>query len=71
MQDINDMYRARFKTQGISLLNKYGVNYIYLSPLTKTLYDVEDIPYNDHECFKEIYSKGGIDIYSSLCILEG
>lgn len=71
MQDINDMYRARFKTLGISLLNKYGVNYIYLSPLTKTLYDVKDIPYNDQECFKEIYSKDGIDIYSSLCVLEG
>lgn len=71
-QRINDMriiYTTPYKIDAVRLLNKYGIDYIYLSPSTKDFYSVEQLIYATEDCFRPVYNES-ILIYKSLCRIE-
>ena len=69
LEDIETIYTTQFKTLAIELLNKYDVDYIYLSDRARTEYATDELRYFDDTCFVVVYDKG-VRIYKSLCKLE-
>ena len=68
--DIQTIYRTYYKTEAVSLLNKYNVDYILFSPKAKTEFDIQNIRYiEDEKCFKPIFT-GKVSLYKSLCKIE-
>ncbi len=52
LQDINILYTTGSKFKAIELLNKYNVNFIFLSEKTKRKYNINDLSYiQDQRCF--------------------
>src|SRR3989344_4621662 len=70
LEDINTLYKGRFMTNAVLLLNKYGVNYIYLSPRTRRALDVDSLAYEDGKCITKVYDSDNIMIYKSSCIVN-
>ena len=64
--DIRQMYTSILKTDAVELLNKYGVDYIYLSPRAKAEFNITDLRYADKDCFELVYDKG-VKVYRSTC----
>ena len=67
--DIKTIYTTPSKTQAITLLDKYNIDYIYLSEQTKEDWDSIDIEYIDDPCFRLVY-QSEVRIYQTQCALE-
>jgi hypothetical protein len=67
--DIREIYTTRFKTRAIDLLNKYNVDYIYVSDTTRKSLSFEHLLYSDQSCLARVYDSHDIQIYHSLCVL--
>ncbi|HII72411.1 TPA: hypothetical protein HA265_06670 [Candidatus Woesearchaeota archaeon] len=67
--DIETIYKSILKTKAVELLNKYDVNYIYLSPRTKNQFGIEELKFAEPDCFEPVYDKE-IKIYKTLCIIK-
>jgi hypothetical protein len=65
--DVFQIYTSILKTNAVELMNKYGADYIYLSPRAKQEFRIEDLKYADKDCFEQVYDRAGIKIYRSLC----
>ena len=70
LNDINEIYKTRFKIRAIGLTTKYQINYILISQKTRTDLDFETLLYEDGDCIKKEYDKGGTAIYGIRCILN-
>jgi len=66
--DLNQTFRAIFKTQALDLLGKYGVNYIYFSNQTKGLFRIDELNFVDSNCFQLVYNTS-VKIYQARCEL--
>lgn len=52
--DTDNLYKLKSVTQAIDLLNKYDVDYIFLSEKTKCYYNINSLEYaKDERCFNE------------------
>ena len=67
-EDYEIMYSSKFSTNALRLLVKYDIDYIYLSPKTKKIFDIESIAYVYDDCFPLVYD-GEIKIYKITCII--
>ena len=47
-------------------MEKYGADYIYLSPGALETYEIDNLPYGDEECFPLVYT-GQVKIYEKRC----
>jgi hypothetical protein len=65
--DVGQMYTSILKTRAVELMNKYGVDYVYISPRAKAEFGIEDLKYADKDCFELVYDSSGVKIYKSLC----
>ena len=70
-KDIRAIYTAVFQTEAVRLLNKYNVKYIYFSERAKNEFNIQRLGYIDDKCFEFVYDNDNIEIYKSLCMLEG
>jgi len=70
INDIERIYTTIFETDAIRLLNKYGVDYIWLSNRTKKEFAIAEISYTkDENCFELVYQED-IEIYKTKCKIE-
>ncbi len=65
-EDVNLLYKVRFKTEAVRTLNKYDVNYIYFS---SKFNKEEKLYYVDEDCFTKVYDNS-IKIYEVLCEIK-
>jgi uncharacterized membrane protein len=65
--DVKQMYTSILKTGAVELLNKYGVNYIYVSPRAASEFGVTELKYAEKDCFELVYDVSGVKVYKSLC----
>ena len=63
------MYRSPFVTETVSLLNRNGIEYIYLSERTAESRDVNREKFND-DCFKNVFANTDVTIYEVICRLK-
>ncbi len=68
-KNLNSLYTTKYKTEAITLLNKYQIDYMFLSPKTKEEYDIDTLPYRDEQCFVLIHEREA-QIYESKCKLK-
>ena len=67
--DVKRAYTTFSLTEAVGIMNKYGVDYVYLSPKSKEYYQIENLKYLDEDFFSEIYSNK-IKVYRLLCKME-
>jgi len=68
VDEVGKIYSSSYETDAIELLNKYDVDYIFLSSFEKSDYNILDISYKGKRCFQLVYDKD-VKIYRSLCEL--
>jgi len=68
-EDIEQMYTAMFKTNAVELLDKYDVDYIYLSPRAMEEFGIEDLKYAEEDCFELVYDDE-VKVYRSFCEIK-
>src|SRR4030043_342132 len=56
-EDINKLFTLRLKSEAVRLINKYNIDYIFLSTKSMKEYNVSRLYYADKECFKVVYDK--------------
>ena len=59
--DVKRIYTAYLEIEVVSLLDKYGAEYIYFSDNAKTLFNKEELSYVG-KCFEKVYDKD-VQIY--------
>ncbi|MBN2458822.1 hypothetical protein JXB28_00930 [Candidatus Woesearchaeota archaeon] len=55
--DINRMFDLRLESEALRLLNKYDVDYIFLSTKSMDEYDIDQLFYAEKNCFDLVYDK--------------
>lgn len=69
-QDITTLYTTPFKTEALSLLEKYDVKYLTLTPQARTHFNISQLPYLSPDCFRQVYSENDHHIYQRTCSLK-
>ncbi len=70
VNDISTMYSTILETEGLRLVDKYSISYIYFSDNAKKEFNIARISYTtDSKCFELAYNEK-IKIYKPVCILE-
>ncbi|MFP4424272.1 MAG: hypothetical protein ACLFP2_03480 [Candidatus Woesearchaeota archaeon] len=70
-EDIEEIYKTNFETEAINLLNKYSVDYIYISQRVKDFYGIQRVDYiTDQNCFRLVFEKEDVQIFRSMCDLR-
>jgi len=64
-----EMYRSPFVTETISLLNRNGIAYVYLSERTAKGLDVNREKFAD-DCFEKVFANTQLTIYEVTCQLR-
>lgn len=68
--DINHLFTLRLKSEAIRLLNKYAVDYIFLSTNSMKEYNLTKLFYAEEDCFELVYDNEAL-IYKFLgCRIE-
>ncbi len=68
-RDLEELYTTNFQTQAIETYNKYGVQYVVLTPFARMRYGIPYLQYHSIRCFERIY-KSETRIYRVKCALE-
>jgi uncharacterized membrane protein len=67
IQDVNQLYNTIDVDEARSILDKYGVSYIYVGPLEWTYYHPQGLIKFDRMVesglLQEVYRNGGVSIY--------
>jgi len=68
--DINYLFTLRLESEAIRLINKYNIDYIFLSTKSMEEYNISKLFYADKDCFELVYDKDA-HIYKFLgCKIE-
>lgn len=67
--DVERMFTSSFPTEAVALFNKYGVDYILVSPAAQRRFDVDQSLYSI-PCLEEVYNQRNVVIYHSQCKLS-
>ncbi|MBU0461495.1 MAG: hypothetical protein KJ574_02820 [Nanoarchaeota archaeon] len=65
-KDINAAYTTKFETQAIEILDKYKINFIYISPRIKEAYAINKLAYVNERCLPLVYDDEVL-IYQVRC----
>ncbi len=69
--DITQLFQTASEITAVTLLSKYGVNYILFSPNAQKQYSLSELVYTtDENCFTKIYEKNDVRIYKVLCTVK-
>ena len=68
-RDLNSIYTTPFQTEALSLLDKYNLNYIVLTPHGQQEYLLEGLKYFTKSCFPLVYNNS-VQIYRIKCTLK-
>jgi hypothetical protein len=66
--NVNTAFTTESLVKAMTVLQKYNVDYIYLSDDTREFYEIEDLSYvTDEECFELVFENDKVKIYQTLC----
>jgi len=66
--DVTKIFKTESLVQATNLLNKYNVDFIYLSEKSKRIYNITELSYTkDDACFKKIYDTKKTTVYGIFC----
>lgn len=66
--DIKTLYTTISGSEALAIAHKYDISYIYLSPRTKKIFKIKELPYaTDEKCFRKIASSGEVEAYKVRC----
>ena len=66
--DVEKVYTTESLINAGTIMNKYGVDYLYFSSKSKEMYDVEELVYaSDETCFEIMYENEEAIVYKVLC----
>ncbi len=65
--DVQEMLTTESQVKALQLMDKYSVDYIYLSERAKKAKGIEQLRYADEECFNNIFKNEKAKIYKVLC----
>jgi len=69
--DTKTIYKTFFETEALPLLNKYNIDYIYLSQKTKKEFNIKTIRYiKDSDCFNRVFVNKDVTVYKVLCSIS-
>jgi len=63
--DINSLFTLRLKSEAVRLINKYDIDYIFLSTKTMEEYNISRLFYAEEDCFELAYNKDAL-VYEFL-----
>jgi hypothetical protein len=66
IEDIKTIFVGQSKVIATKLMEKYEADYIYLSPGALETYEIDNLPYEEEECFPLVYN-GQVKIYEKRC----
>jgi hypothetical protein len=67
-EDVEKMYSAPFKTEAITLMNQYKVQYILFSNEAREYYDLSHFPHHDDtRCFQLMFENTRSKVYKLMC----
>jgi hypothetical protein len=69
-EDVETIFKTKSETQALSLLEKYEVNYIYLSSRTKSFYGINKLPYYNEKCFDIVFKNSQVNVIKVLCRIK-
>jgi len=69
LEDLETIYSTSYQTTALRSLDRYGVDYIVLSDMTRNEFGIIGLSYDNNECFKVVYSNS-VQIIQNLCELE-
>ncbi|NOZ80863.1 MAG: hypothetical protein GXP63_04270 [DPANN group archaeon] len=64
--DLNTMYTSLYKTNTLSLMTTYGVDYVLFSPRISRAFNIDSLAYIDERCFTRTYDDG-VEVYRVRC----
>lgn len=67
-ENLNSLFITRFQTQALSLLDKYNIRYLVITPHAREVYQMKNFAYLTEECFDLVYDQE-TKIYLVHCIL--
>ncbi|MDO8656534.1 MAG: glycosyltransferase family 39 protein [Nanoarchaeota archaeon] len=67
--DLQFLYTTPFQTQAFEIMDKYGVDYLVLTPQAQEKYDFAGLKYYSPHCFKRVYG-AQTRIYRVKCSLQ-
>ena len=63
LRDVKAIFTTPSKIEAITLLNKYNVNFIFVSSQTLKEFNIDKIHYiDDKKCFKLIYNNKDVEV---------
>jgi len=66
--DVETMYTIGSLYKAVVALDKYNVDYVYLSDNTKEMFDIDEITYIDDEsCFEQVFENEEAIVYEKVC----
>jgi uncharacterized membrane protein len=65
-EDLNTLYTTEINSIAKQIIEKYGVDYIFLTKHGKKFYNLDKLNYKD-KCFKEVFKNEDAEIYSTEC----
>ena len=66
--DIKTLYTTISGSEAAEIAHKYDITYIYLSPRTKKIFGIKELPYATYEtCFRKAASSGEVEAYKVRC----
>jgi len=65
---LKDMYTTISGSEALEIAKQYDIDYIYLSPKTKKIFGIKELPYTTNEkCFRKVASSGEVEAYKIRC----
>jgi hypothetical protein len=66
--DVGEIFTSVSEVKALQLLEKYSVDYIYLTPSARRFYNVQNLSYvEDDKCFVEYRKSGEVYLYKVRC----
>ena len=66
--DMQTLYKTISSSEALAIARKYNISYIYLSPRTKKIFEIKELPYiTDEKCFRKVANSGQVEAYKIRC----
>ncbi|MBU4502476.1 MAG: hypothetical protein KKA79_07805 [Nanoarchaeota archaeon] len=66
--NLKTLYTTISGKEALRIANKYGIDYIYISPRTKEIFGIKELAYTtDEKCFRKISESGEVEAYKIRC----
>jgi uncharacterized membrane protein len=69
-EDARSIYLSQSQATVLTMLHKYGIKYVAVTPKTLAAYPSSTLLFESSECFDPILQRSGIRVYEVKCVLN-